>query len=158
MEELTLQFLNYFFVAEVKAQITPVIAWTYNVNPNSIGRAFMIKSNTGTCTSWRMFRYNHNRSGYLPKADKDAVCSINTQLTDLSLKGSQQLQIQPNPFTETFSIQVTERTSEPVTISIFDLSGKLLYSEIQNIAQLKQNGSLLHCYAKLEKGAMYFFP
>jgi hypothetical protein len=130
---------------------------TYSVNPNSIGRAYMIKGNTGTCPSWRMFRYDHNRSGYLPKADVDAMCGINTHLNNYSGENPGHINIQPNPFTESFSLQLPQYLTESVTISLFDISGKLIWNHYTDVSEINKNTADLHYTPDLDKPGLYFY-
>lgn len=114
---------------------------TYSVNPNSIGRAYMIKGNTGTCPSWKMFRYDQNRTGYLPKADIDAMCGISTNLSSDNTTHAEFKGISPNPFTNQISIPTSSFGNNPVKLSVYHVNGQLIYEEVfqQNVSATNDN-------------------
>jgi len=113
---------------------------TYSVNPNSIGRAYMIKGNTGTCPSWTMYRHDHNRSGYISANEINTQCSIINGVKEEELI-RMNVKVSPQPFIDKTEISISGLNSKKVTLSIRDLQGRLV--DIKTAEQLQQKGGNL---------------
>lgn len=111
---------------------------TYSVNPNSIGRAYMIKGNTGTCPPWTMYRHDHNRSGYISANEVNTQCSIINGVKEKELIGMN-VKVSPQPFIDKTEISVSGLNTKKATLSIRDLQGRLV--AVKTAEQLQQKGS-----------------
>ncbi len=110
---------------------------TYSVNPNSIGRAYMIKGNTGTCPTWTMYRHDQNRSGYISANEINTQCSIINGIKEKEISGIQ-VKVSPQPFIDRTEISISGLNAKKATLSIRDLQGRLV--DIKTAEQLQQKG------------------
>ncbi len=105
-----------------------VVAGYGSYPPDSLnaGKAFMIKAGKGHCPEWLMFRHDIHRTAYLPQEEIDRECD--TAVTGLAMEKSiaseWACQINPNPFTDFVSINISGYSQDPIRVDVYDLEGR----------------------------------
>lgn len=110
---------------------------TYTVNPNSTGKAFMIKGGTGYCPNWLMFRNNNNRSGYLDPIQVLMQCAI-VDVKEEEKENGLSVKISPQPFENKTQIRIEGMDPGKATLSIRDVQGRLISELKARDANIKE--------------------
>lgn len=128
---------------------------TYTTNPNSTGKAFMIKGGVGTCPEWTMFRHDHNRSGYISKTEVNTQCGT-TNVAEL--EGNKiKCSVFPQPVVGKSIITVEGMNTDRVKLVISDLQGRIIEAKTANDAIYKDNDIIWEWNCEKVNDGLYIY-